>query len=245
MSSMSPTPQSPARMITVVIVLLLGTMILLGSSFSAVSSISRAFTETFVGQADIITPRVPFTDSWAELDPKGFDPFYAGVKIQSQDPLPEARTLRAIESGLTGLVGILAGLSLVIIALGLVRGRGFSRIARWVVGTLGVIVMITALAAPQLDALAVDIAAQQLGYPTFNSYTDTMMTESSPELLVLALWDPLWTLNRVDFAAFALGAVIAFAGFLLRDGLLLQRALGAASTAPEPESTSPIQPDLG
>lgn len=244
MSSTPLTPQSPARTITVVFVLLLGSVILLGSSLSAVQGVTRAFSDTFVGQADLITPRVPFADSWADLDPKGIDPFYAGVNIQSQDPLPEARTLRAIESGLSGLIGILAGLSLVLISLGLLRGRGFSRIARWAVGSLGVVVMISAVASPQLDALAVDIAAQQLGYPIFNSYTDTMMTEDSPELLVLALWDPLWTLNRVDFTAFALGAVIALTGFLIHEGVLLQRALSTAAAA-EPASESPTRPDRG
>lgn len=236
MSSIAPTPPSPARIVTLVLVLLLGAVILLGSSLSSISGISRAFTDTFVGQADLSTPRVPFADSWADLDPKGVDPSYSGVTIQSQDPLPQPRALRAVESALGSAVGILAGLSLVLVALGLLRGRGFSRSVRWVVGSLGVLVMITAAAAPQLDALAVDIAAQQLGYPIFNSYTDTMMTESSPEKLVLALWDPLWAFNRVDFASFALGAVIAASGFLLRDGLLLQRR---ATVAPADVRMSP------
>lgn len=239
MTPTPPVPPSPARTFMVVFALLLGGAVLLGTVTAAPAGISRAFTETFVGEADLVTPRVPFADSWADLDPNGSDPFYSGVTIQSQDPLPEARALRAIESALFGLVGLLAGLSLIFVSVGLLRGRGFSTTARVVVGSLGLVAMVTAVAAPQLDALAVDIAAQQLGYPIFNSYTDTMMSESSPELLMLALWDPLWALNRVDFALFGLGSVIALSGFLLRDGLLLQRKVApseAVATAPEAEA---------
>lgn len=229
MSSTVFAPQSPLRLITVVLVLMLGVITTLGTLLTFSSGISQPFNETFVAEAELSTPRYPFIDSWSELSVKGFDPVYAGVIIQSSEPLPEARALRAVESALNSLVGILAGLSLVVVAVGLLRGRVFTSAARWMIGLLGVTVMITALAAPQLDALAVDIAVQQLGFPIFNSYTDTMMSEGSPELVVLALWDPLWALNRVDFAAFLLGAVIAFTGFLVRDGLqLLVRATAEA-----------------
>lgn len=222
----SPSP-SPARIMTVIVVLLLGIALVLGAGLALLSGVPRAFTDTFVGQADLSTPRVPFVESWDELDPKGFEPMYSGVTIQSQDPLPVPRTLRAVERGLTDLIGVLAGLTLVVISIGLLQGRGFSRSARHLVGALGILVMITAIAAPQLDALAVDVAAQQLGYPIFDPSSDMVMTESSPEKIVLALWDPLWALNRVDFVLVALGSVIALSGFLLRDGLLLQRRSSA------------------
>jgi hypothetical protein len=237
MTSMSPTPQSPARIITVVLVLMLGSVILLGSMLSAPSLISRAFSDTFVGEAGLVTPRYPFIESWSELSKAGFEPTYSGIQIQSVEALPESRALRAVESGLTSLVSILSGLSLVLMSLGLLRGRGFSSAARWTIGSLGVVVMVNALAAPQLDALAVDLAVQQLGLPIFNSYTDSAMFEDSPELVVLALWDPLWALQRVDLAAFAVGAVIAAAGFLMRDGLLLQRY--ATVQGPADEGVTP------
>ncbi len=242
MTSMSPTPQSPARIITVVVVLMLGSVILLGSSLSAPSGISRAFTDIFVGEAGLVTPRYPFIDSWSELSQAGGEPTYSGVQIQSFEALPESRALRAVESGLNSLVGILAGLSLVLVSLGLLRGRGFSSATRWTIGSLGVVFMVNALAAPQLDALAVDLAVQQLGLPIFDSYTDSAMFEDSPELVVLALWSPLWALQRVDLAIFAVGAVIAASGFLLRDGLLLQRYATAQGPADEGVSTQSSPP---
>lgn len=83
--------------------------------------------------------------------------------------------------------------------------------------------MLTAVLAPQLDALAVDLAVQELGLGILDPEGDGMMTESSPELVILTLWDPIWTLARIDFTSLLLGAVISVMGFLVHDGVRLQR----------------------
>ncbi len=79
------------------------------------------------------------------------------------------------------------------------------------------------VSAPQFEAPAVDLAAQELGYRIFDFEVDTVMTESSPELVILTLWKPIWTLTRIEFTALLLGAAISVMGFLVHDGVRLQR----------------------
>lgn len=67
------------------------------------------------------------------------------------------------------------------------------------------------------------LAVQELGYRIFDPEVDTVTTESSPELVMLTLWDPLWTLARIDFTTLLLGAVTSVLGFLVHDGVRPQR----------------------
>lgn len=214
---------TPARTVGVVLALLLGALLLLMSAGGAVPNVLASYSGNFNGEADLVTPRIPFIDSWAEIDPKGGGAAYSGVLISSPEPLVASRALQAVTAGLESLSIIVGSLLVVLMAISLLRGRGFSRLARWGLAALGLLIMVGALLSPQLDALAVDLAVQELGYDVLQPDGDGVMTESSPELVVLTLWDPVWTLARIDFTALLLGAVISVMGFLVHDGVRLQR----------------------
>ncbi len=220
---MSPTARAAGRTIPVVLALLLGALLLLMSAGGAVPNVLASFSGNFTGETDLSTPRIPFIDSWAEIDPKGTEAAYSGVMISSPEPLTASRLLQSTTAGFESLIIIVGSLLVVLMAVSLLRGRGFSRLARFGLAALGLLIMVSAVVSPQLDALAVDIAATELGFRIFDPEVDTMMTESSPESVILTLWDPIWTLARIDFTALLLGAVISVLGFLVHDGVRLQR----------------------
>jgi ABC-type glycerol-3-phosphate transport system permease component len=220
---MSNTGRSVTRTVPLVLALLLGTLLLLLSSLGAIANVLSSFAGNFNGEAEIVTPRMPFIDSWADIDPKGTEASYAGVMISSPDPLVASRTLQATTAGFESLIMIVGSLLVVLMAASLLRGRGFSRLARWGLAMLGLLIMLSAVLSPQLNALAVDLAVNDLGFRVFDSMLDSVMTETSPESVVLTLWDPIWTLARIDFTALLLGAVISVLGFLVHDGVRLQR----------------------
>ena len=158
MTSSRTADRAAGRTVAVVLALLLGALLLLLSAGGAVPNVLASFTGNFNGEAEISTPRIPFVDSWAEIDPKGTDAAYAGVLISSPEPLVASRALQATTAGLESLSIIVGSLLVVLMSISLLRGRGFSRLARWGLAGLGLLIMLTAVLAPQLDALAVDRA---------------------------------------------------------------------------------------
>lgn len=219
---MSTALSSAARTVSLVLALMLGSLLLLISALGAVSSVTASLFNNWNGEADLITPRIPFIDSWAEQAKDG-GAAYTGVMITSADALPVPRALQAVDAGLTSLIAIVGSLLVVVLAVRLLARASFSRIARWGLAVLGILIMLKAAVGPRLQVLAVDLAVQELGYPIADPDGSGMMTENSPELISLGLWDPIWTLARVDLTLFLLGAIIAVLGFLVADGVRLQR----------------------
>jgi hypothetical protein len=214
--------RSAGRVTALTLALLLGSLFLLLSLGGAVGGVLNNFTGNWNGEADLITPRVPFGESWADIG-KSDGAQYSGVLISSDDALTAPRALLAGDAALTSLVAIVGSLLVLVLAIRLLMRRSFSRIARWGLGVLGILLMVKAAVGPQLRVLSVDLAVQELGYPIATDGGSGMMTENSPELLNLGLWDPVWALARVDLTLFLLGAIVAVVGFLVADGVRLQR----------------------
>lgn len=219
---MSTALRSAGRVTALTLALILGSLFLLLSLGGAVGGVLSPFTGNWNGEADLITPRVPFGESWDDIG-KSDGATYAGVLISSDDALPVPRALLAGDAALTSLVAIVGSLLVLVLAIRLLMRRSFSRLARWGLGVLGVLLMVKATVGPQLRVLSVDLAVQELGYPIATDGGSGMMTENSPEMVALGLWDPVWTLARVDLTLFLLGAIVAVVGFLVADGVRLQR----------------------
>lgn len=219
---MSTALRSAGRVTALTLALMLGSLFLLLSLGGAVGGVLSAFTGNWNGEADLITPRVPFGESWDDVG-KSDGAAYAGVLISSDDALPVPRALLAGDAALTSLVAIVGSLLVMVLAIRLLMRRSFSRLARWGLGVLGILLMVKAVVGPQLPVLSVDLALQELGYPIATDGGSGMMTENSPELVSLGLWDPVWVLARVDLTLFLLGAIVAVVGFLVADGVRLQR----------------------
>lgn len=220
--SASPAPARAGRTVALIAALSLGGVLLVFSILGAIPLILSFFSDYWNGRADIITPRVPFIDSWAELTKDSGDA-YAGVLISSAEPLVMPRILQATAAALGSLTIMVGSLLVVLLAVRMLRGRSFTRLLRWGLAILGLLVMVAAAVAPQLEALAVDLAVQDLGYPIYNPASDGVMVENSPEYIPLNLWDGLWVLDRVDIVMFLLGIVIAAFAALVAEGERLQR----------------------
>jgi|GEM_PF-1157783 len=219
---MTHTAARAGRTTALVAALVLGGALLVASVIGAVPTIAGFFLDYWNGRADLMTgrfPEIPRAGGMSQVG--GAD--YAGVLIASAEPLVGPRALQATATGLGVLVIIGGSLLAVLLATRMLAGRSFTRLLSWGLGALGLLVMLAAALAPQLQALAVDIAVQDLGYRIYDPAADAVMTADGPESVILSLWDPEWILDRVDVTLFLLGAVIAVLGLLVTDGTRLQR----------------------
>lgn len=218
---MSRIVSTTGRLTVVIIALVIGSVLLLLATLGAIPALTRPFMDNWSGTAGLSTPRMPFIDSWAQVAKDQSDQ-YSGIQISSPDPLVASRTLDAASNGLGSLIAIVGSLVIVLLASRLLMRRSFSRIARWGLVLLGSLIIIAAAVQPQLDALSVDLAVQELGYPIFGE-ADLMMTENSPEKVVLNLWEGISVLGRVDLTSVLIGIVLVLLGLVVGDGLRLQR----------------------
>ncbi|QTV79126.1 hypothetical protein [Microbacterium sp. NIBRBAC000506063] len=83
--------------------------------------------------------------------------------------------------------------------------------------------IVAAAVAPQLEALAVDLAVRELGYAVYDAGHSGVFTPDGPDAIELPLWDWLWVLDRVDPTLLLLGVLIFVLGVLVADGTRLQR----------------------
>jgi hypothetical protein len=215
----STSQATPGRNAVVITALVAGSVLLLLSLMSALPAIAAHFTGNWNGEAGFVTPDVPFTETG--LATKDGGPSYSGVAISSAEPLVAPRMLAAAATALGSLTAIGGCLLVVVLAARLLARRSFTRLARWGLVVLGVLVMITAAVAPQLDALSVDLAVQELGYPILAD-GGAPVTAGSPDQITLNLWG-VWAMSRVDFTLLLLGGILALLGFLVSDGMRLQR----------------------
>ncbi|MEQ1735837.1 MAG: hypothetical protein ABL886_05495 [Rhodoglobus sp.] len=212
---MSQPPASTGRVLGAIVFLAIGGTIGLMATFGFFPRVLGAFGQNWSGSATIFTPRMPFLDSWAEID-KDYADAYNGLIFSSSAPLVESRWLTAAEGALDSLVIIAGCVLLVIIAIRVMMARSISRVARSGLVILGVLVILDATLGPQFAPLASDIALQQLGYPIVGPDDPGFgfMTENTPEAVMLALWDPIWVMNRFDFTLLFLGLLALLFGTL-------------------------------
>jgi len=220
--AMSGTAGKTARRGALVIALLIGGLILLGATITAIPRIGQLFADYWNGHAGLLTAREPQVPIVGEAPAVG-GVSYAGATIASDHPLVVPRVLQAVAEGLGIAVIVAASLLIMLLAVRLLRGRPFARLLSWGLGAVGVLVIAAAAVAPQLEALAVGIAIDDLGYAVYDAGHDGVFTPDGPDALELPLWDWLWVLDRVDPTLFLLGTVIAVLGLLVSDGTRLQR----------------------
>ncbi len=225
---MSHPAAAAGRTAVTITALVIGSILLLLSASGAIPRVFGNFSNYWNGELDLITPRVPFTDSWADIGKDDADA-YAGLLFGSPDALLESRLLSASADGLAAAVAVVGSLLIVLIAIRILMNRSFSTLARRGLIVLGILLTLNATLGPQLKPLAADIAAQKLGYPIFDPAVDTVMTEVSPEKVLLTLWDPIWTMNRFDLTMLLLGIVVLLFSFLMTDGVRLQKGNEAKS----------------
>lgn len=219
---MAHTFATAGRIGVAIVALIVGGLLLLIATLGIIPRVLGSFAQNWTGHAGIFTPRMPFIENWAEIG-KDYSDAYNGFIFSSTAPLVESRWLSAAEGALDSLVIIAGSLLIVLIAIRVLMVRSFSRVARWGLVALGLLIMLDATLGPQLAPLASDIALQQLGYPILGPNHGGFMTENSPEWAIPALWDPIWVVNRFDFSALMLGVVVILFGFLIHDGVRLQK----------------------
>lgn len=220
---MSSNPAHAGRTSALIAALVVGGALLVASIIGAVPTLSAYFGGFWTGRADLMTGRSPQIPVNGEVptEPSGAD--YPGVLISSSEALSGPRTLQAIAAALAIVVVIAGSLLLVILAVKMLRGRSFARLLGWGLGGVGLLVVIASALAPQLEALAVDLGVQELGYRIYDPAADALMTVDSPDAVILSLWDFEWILDRMDPAGVLLGVIIAVLGLLIIDGTRLQR----------------------
>ncbi|MDO9590388.1 MAG: hypothetical protein Q7J04_04535, partial [Microcella sp.] len=174
---MSDTTARTGRTAALVAAAFLGGTLLALSSIGIIPTIVGYFTDYWNGQAVIITARLPFVESGVFLE-DGPGANYAGVLISSNEALIAPRLLQATAAALSSLIIIVGSLLVLLLATRMLRGRSFTRLLRWGLTALGLLVMATAAIAPQLQALAVDLAVVDLGYLIYGADSPAVLTES-------------------------------------------------------------------
>lgn len=218
---MNTTASRPGRSGALIVALVLGGMLLIGSAISAIPRITGFFTSYWTGRSDLLTGREPSISSTGALS-EADRVDYSEVVIVSDQPLLLPRVLQATAEGLGVLVIIAGGALAVMLAVRMLRGRPFVRMLAWGLGSVGVLTMLAGAIAPQLHAWAVDAAVRTLGYEV-SAHADGTLTADGPELIALPQWDVLWVLDRVDVTLLLLGVIIAIVGMMVADGARLQK----------------------
>lgn len=216
---MSNAALSPIRIIALVLIAVVAGLDVLGSTLGALHSIPDKFAWNWNGEAWLITARVPFGGSWGDAE-KVDSASYAGVMITSDDPLVAPRALQAADLALASLVRILGGTLVVLIAVRLLARKSVVGIARWGLIALGLLIMVTATVGPQLQALSVNIAIQELGYPVEQPGADGGYgyTADSPDVLSPQLLG-IWAIDPTHSLLFVVGVMMAAMGFLLTEAI--------------------------
>lgn len=220
--TLSRTSGRAARSAALIVSLVIGGLILLGAVISAVPRIAGYFSDYWNGRAGLLTAREPQVPiSGPSLEEGGLS--YAGVIIASDEDLLASRVLQAVAEGLGILVIVAASLLVVLLAVRLLGRRPFARLLSWGLGMVGILVIVAAAVAPQLEALSVDLAVNKLGYAVYDAAHSGVFTPDGPDAIELPLWDWLWVLDRVNPTLLLLGIVIFVLGLLVTDGIRLQR----------------------
>lgn len=210
------------RTLTASIVLALSSLLLLGSVLAAIPMILNHFTDHWNGFASLATVSLPLGQDDTVFE-SGTAATYSGVLISSNEALLLPRIAQLAHTVLTLLVVIAGSLAAVLVAIRLMRKRSFARHLRWSLITLGLLVIVLATVGPQLDALSVDAAVGELGYPMYHKVSDGILTPTTPDSIMLNLWDPISVIGRFDLILLLTGGLVAVFGILAADGERIQR----------------------
>lgn len=175
----------------------------------------------FSGELPLNSPRVPFQPNSAAPNEGG--PFYSTLGFSSSEPLVAARAASTAADVLHQLVLVALAALLIAIAVSMLAHRPFTRVLRWGLVILGALIVVSGAIAPQLDALASGLAAQELGYPTI--VIDGPGYEGVPEGEWALVTSSSWTyiLMQIDAGLTAIGVALVLLGILIGDGIRLQR----------------------
>ncbi|MGO3233116.1 MAG: hypothetical protein ACTIKT_06570 [Microbacterium sp.] len=223
---MNATGQT-ARSAALVAALIVGALLLIGTLFGAAATIFGILGDTWNGRVDLITgsaPQVAVDGAPADAvasETNGVT--YSGALVTADAPLALPRALQVAAAALGALVMIGGGLLLVMLAVRMLRTRPFARILAWGLGLVGLVAILAATVAPQLEAAAVSIGIRDLGYALYDDAHDGSFVAGGPDALALPLWDPLWMLDRVDPVLLMVGITLGVLGFLVADAVRMQR----------------------
>src|SRR5690606_12403578 len=126
---------------------------------------------TWNGRAELLTGSAPRVENDGVLPDAGTEingVTYSGALVTADATLPAARALQATATVLSALVAFGGGSLLVLLAVRMLRTRPFVRILAWGLGLVGLIGMLAATVAPQLEAAAVAIGIRELGYAVYD-----------------------------------------------------------------------------
>ena len=143
--------------------------------------------------------------------------------ISSAEPLIASRAASTVADVLHQGVLIVMAVLLIAIAVSLLAHRPFTRVLRTGLIVLGALIIVSGAIAPQLDALAAGLAAQELGYPTvvIDGFDNGEPLPTEYAMVTFGSWT--WTLLQIDAVLTSIGVALVFVGILIGEGIRLQR----------------------
>jgi hypothetical protein len=207
------------RVIAAVLAILAGCVLAL----VAVTTIFEALWSGshYHGELRIDSQRVPFQPgTWTG---ENEEPRYSHIEISSSEPLIASRAASTVADVLHQGVLIAMAVLLIAIAVSLLAHRPFTRVLRTGLIVLGALIIVSGAIAPQLDALAAGLAAQELGYPTLviDGFDDGEPLPTEYALVTFGSWT--WILLQIDAVLTSIGVALVFVGILIGEGIRLQR----------------------
>lgn len=229
MSSSHSVPPRP-RIAAIVVALVASAALFVTGVAAIVSGVLGGYLHW--GEALLVTDQRPFMSGQPNVE-------YNGILFSSMEPLVGARAASTVADVLNQLVLLALAGNLALVAGSLILRRPFTRALRWGLVVLGGLVLASGTIAPQFDALASDLAVQELGFPAatlepstlgpstpqiHGTPTDATAPDEQPGehvLLTAGAWP--YILMRVDAGLAAIGITLVLLGILIRDGIRLQR----------------------
>jgi len=215
------------RSTVLIFALAIGALLAVGGLFGAAASVIGILGDLWNGRVDLLTgsaPRVAIDGAPADAGASETNGVtYSGALVTADAPLALPRALQAISAALGALVVISGGLLLVLLAVRMLHTRPFARVLTWGLGVVGLVAILAATVAPQLEAAAVAIGIRELGYAVYDDAHDGSFVAGGQDVLALPLWDPLWILDRVDPVLLMVGITLGVLGFLVADAVRMQR----------------------
>jgi hypothetical protein len=214
---MSTTTPGRTRIVAAIIAIITGAVL-------GVVAVNTIFVALFTGylysgEIGISSQRVPFQ---GDATPDG-TVWYTTVGISSAEPLIGSRAASTVADVLHQLVLIAIAILLIAIAGSLLANRPFTRLLRWGLVVIGVLIVVSGAIAPQLDALAAGLAVQELGYPVVVIDGPGYGGVPGGERAIVTSSSWTYSLLQVDAMLTAIGVALVLLGILIGDGIRLQR----------------------
>jgi len=207
------------RIIAAVLAIIAGSVLAL----VAVSTIFLALWQgsQYHGRLGITSQRAPFEPG--SLTGEHEEPRYSQIEFSSSEPLVASRAASTVADVLHQGVLIVMAVLLIAIAVSLLTRRPFTRVLRTGLVVLGSLIIVSGAIAPQLDAFAAGLAAQELGFPTI--VIDGPGYEGVPEGEWALVTSSSWTyiLGQIDAVLTSIGVALVLLGILIGEGIRLQR----------------------